>query len=156
MSFRLNKNIIEEGDTVILYFGFENLYQIRIEKDKVHQFKYGALKHNDLIGKQFGVKVHCPKGWLYALYPTPELWTVSLPHRTQILYSRDISEVTFQLDLKPGSVVVESGINSQVSSSPFFCLLHPLSLVTSLGSDNRAIIAMFYCILKHEIIIFCG
>ena len=47
---------------------------------------------------------------MHILYPTPELWTLVLPHRTQILYSRDISMVTMMLDLRPGSVVVESGM----------------------------------------------
>lgn len=50
------------------------------------------------------------KGWVYLLHPTPELWTVNLPHRTQILYSTDISMVILQLALKPGSVVIESGM----------------------------------------------
>ena len=49
------------------------------------------------------------KGWVYLLYPTPELWTVNLLHRTQILYTTDISMVILRLALKPGSVVVESG-----------------------------------------------
>ena len=49
------------------------------------------------------------KGWLYLLFATPELWTTTLPHRTQILYNADISMVLFQLNLKPGSIVVETG-----------------------------------------------
>ena len=49
------------------------------------------------------------KGWLYLLHPSPELWTVTLPHRTQILYSTDISLIMMELELRPGSVVVESG-----------------------------------------------
>ena len=108
MSFRNYRNLIEAGDTVVLYFGFDNLYQLRVEIGKVHQSKYGALKHDDLIGKPFG-KHNCTKGWIYVLYPTPELWTKTVPHRTQILYTCDISMVTLQLDLKPGSIVLESG-----------------------------------------------
>lgn len=43
------------------------------------------------------------------LKPTPSLITQSLPHRTQILYSIDISVIILKLDLKPGDIVVESG-----------------------------------------------
>lgn len=46
-------------------------------------------------------------GWM--LECTPELWTKNLPHRTQILYTPDISAVLVNLDVKPGRVVVESG-----------------------------------------------
>lgn len=57
------------------------------------QTKYGALRVMDLVGKEFGSRVQLTKGYAYALYPTPELWTLTLPHRTQILYSADISLV---------------------------------------------------------------
>ena len=49
----------------------------------------------DLVGKQFGSKITLPQGWVHVLYPTPELWTITLPHRTQILYTPDISMVSF-------------------------------------------------------------
>ena len=38
-----------------------------------------------------------------------ELWTLALPHRTQILYMADISLILLELDIKPGSIVVEAG-----------------------------------------------
>jgi len=38
-----------------------------------------------------------------------ELWTLALPHRTQILYMADISLILFELDIKPGSIVIEAG-----------------------------------------------
>lgn len=78
----------------------------------VYQTNYGALKVEDLIGKKFGTKVRLTRGYCYLLHPTPELWTKCLPHRTQILYARDISMVVMQLQLRPGSVVVESGTGS--------------------------------------------
>jgi len=58
----------------------------------------------DLIGKKFGTKVAMTRGYGYVLYPTPELWTKTLPHRTQIIYATDISFIIMQLQLGPGSV----------------------------------------------------
>ena len=49
------------------------------------------------------------KAWVCVVHPTPELWTLTLPHRTQIVYSVDISIVLLQLELRPGSVVCECG-----------------------------------------------
>jgi len=60
----------------------------------------------------FQVRTSNGKSWVFVLHPTPELWTVTLPHRTQILYSMDISIITLYLGLRPGSVVVECGTGS--------------------------------------------
>jgi tRNA (adenine57-N1/adenine58-N1)-methyltransferase len=80
--------------------------------ENIYQTKYGSLKAMDLVGKKFGSRVQLSKGYGYVLQPTPDLWTKCLPHRTQILYSTDISMILLQLELRPGSVVVESGTGS--------------------------------------------
>jgi len=54
-------------------------------------------------------QVSAKKGYVHILRPSPALITASLPHRTQILYSADISVIIMKLGLKPGSIVVESG-----------------------------------------------
>ena len=54
-----------------------------------------------------------PKGkHVVLLRPTPELWSVILKHRTQILYVADISMIIFKLELKPGCIVLETGTGS--------------------------------------------
>ena len=109
MSFDKFKSVIEAGDKVFLFLGFDRMHTIVAKTGEVFQTQYGALKHSDVIGSRYGSRIPCAKGYVYALHPTPELWTNNLPHRTQILYTTDISMVTMQLDLKPGAVVVESG-----------------------------------------------
>lgn len=120
MSFATTKSVVEDGDTVIIYVNPQAMYAIQVKPliaskkgdmvENVFQTAYGALKVQELVGKRFGQKVQFSRGWGYLLHPTPELWTLTLPHRTQILYTPDISLIIMQLDLKAGSVVVESGI----------------------------------------------
>jgi len=124
MSFNKYKEIIEENDLVMLYIDFSTIIPIKVtewttskkgnEIENICQTKYGALKVSDLIGKKFGCRVNLmsANGFAHALHPTPELWTKALPHRTQILYATDIAMIILQLELKPGSVVVESGTGS--------------------------------------------
>jgi len=109
MSFTAYKDFVHYGDTVILYLGYDNMQQFCIAKGKTHQTKFGSIKHDEIVGVKFGTKIACSRGYVYLLHPTPELWTVTLPHRTQIIYSTDISMILLQLDLKRGSVVIEAG-----------------------------------------------
>lgn len=73
--------------------------------------RFGCYRHSDLVGKPYGSKIGSRngKGFIHVLRPTPELWTLALPHRTQILYVADIAFVTSWLGIKPGSVVIEAG-----------------------------------------------
>ncbi|KAM4691016.1 tRNA (adenine(58)-N(1))-methyltransferase catalytic subunit TRMT61A [Rhinophrynus dorsalis] len=114
MSFVEYRELIQDGDTAIVFLGHDFMFPVTIQHGGQTQTKYGVIRHStDLIGKKYGSKVTCSKGgWVYILHPTPELWTVNLPHRTQILYSTDISMITMMLELKPGSVVCESGTGS--------------------------------------------
>ncbi|GAA6110671.1 tRNA (adenine(58)-N(1))-methyltransferase catalytic subunit TRMT61A [Tachysurus ichikawai] len=114
MSFVEYSELIQEGDVVIIFLGHDSMMPIKVESGAQTQTRYGAIRHSsDLIGRRFGSKVTCSKGgWVYVLHPTPELWTVNLPHRTQILYTTDIANIILMLDLKPGSVVCESGTGS--------------------------------------------
>eukprot|EP00731_Ephydatia_muelleri_P023576 Em0015g1159a len=114
MSFLTYKPLICEGDIVIVCRGLDNLDPIKVESGKVIQVGRGAIQHSKLIGLEYGSKVLTSNGggWATFLHPTPELWTASLPHRTQIIYATDISMVTMQLGLRPGSEVCECGTGS--------------------------------------------
>uniref|UniRef100_A0A8C6FL77 tRNA (adenine(58)-N(1))-methyltransferase n=1 Tax=Moschus moschiferus TaxID=68415 RepID=A0A8C6FL77_MOSMO len=114
MSFVAYEELIKEGDTAILSLGHGAMVAVRVQRGAQTQTRHGVLRHSvDLIGRPFGSKVTCGRGgWVYVLHPTPELWTLNLPHRTQILYSTDIALLTMMLELRPGSVVCESGTGS--------------------------------------------
>lgn len=122
MSFDGFKEKVEAGDDVILFLTVNQVYAVAANPkttnkkgnlvDNVFQTPYGALKCADLIGKHYGSKITMTKGWGYIMQPTPELWTLTLPHRTQIIYTPDISMIIFQLEIVPGNVVIESGTGS--------------------------------------------
>ncbi|XP_063529041.1 tRNA (adenine(58)-N(1))-methyltransferase catalytic subunit TRMT61A [Cydia strobilella] len=121
MSFKNYKDKIDEGDIVILYLS-NNVHAIEVRPEiknkkgdlveNVFQTTFGALKVKNLIGVEYGSRVELSKGWGHVLQPTPELWSVTLPHRTQIIYTPDISMILLQLDLVPGCVVIEAGTGS--------------------------------------------
>ncbi|KAG0476891.1 hypothetical protein HPP92_013732 [Vanilla planifolia] len=112
---------ISDGDLVIVYERHDSMKAVQVKIGSEFQNRYGAFKHADWIGKPFGSKVFSSKGgFVHLLFPTPELWTLSLNHRTQILYLADISFVISYLEIVPGCVVLESGTGSG-------------SLTTSLG-----------------------
>lgn len=115
MSFVEYSAHIQDGDVAIVYLGHDSMMPVKVQHGAQTQTRYGAIRHSaDLIGKPYGSKVTCSKGgWVHVLHPTPELWTVTLPHRTQILYTTDIAMITMMLELRPGSVVCESGETSE-------------------------------------------
>ncbi|GMM31687.1 tRNA 1-methyladenosine methyltransferase subunit [Martiniozyma asiatica (nom. inval.)] len=67
-----------------------------------------------MVGLPFGTQLTTPsnKGFVYLLQPTPELWTLSLPHRTQIVYTPDSSYIMQRLGVISGSRVIEAGTGS--------------------------------------------
>lgn len=51
-------------------------------------------------------------GFIHILPPTPELWTLSLPHRTQVVYTPDYSYILHRIRARPGAVLIEAGAGS--------------------------------------------
>ena len=51
-------------------------------------------------------------GFAHLLPPTPEVWTASLPHRTQVVYTPDYSYILQRLRARPGTVLIEAGAGS--------------------------------------------
>ena len=119
MSFIFQKELVEEGDTVMLFLSVNSVHAIEVNKtmknkhglvvENKFQSIYGALRVMDLVGRKYGSKINLPSGWGYILHPSCELWTKTLPHRTQIIYTPDISLIVLGLDLSPGSTVIEAG-----------------------------------------------
>lgn len=51
-------------------------------------------------------------GFAHLVPPTPETWTLSLPHRTQVVYTPDYSYILQRLRVRPGDHIIEAGAGS--------------------------------------------
>ena len=51
-------------------------------------------------------------GFIHVLPPTPETWTASLPHRTQVVYTPDYSYILQRIRARPGTRLIEAGAGS--------------------------------------------
>ncbi|KAE9418594.1 hypothetical protein Angca_008034, partial [Angiostrongylus cantonensis] len=111
-TWAVSNELIEEGDTVIIYVTFDSTHAIIARRGMTLCMKYGALRHEFVIGKPWGSRISATAGYVYALRPSAELWTRSLSRRTQILYTPDCSLILQLLDARPGSVICESGTGS--------------------------------------------
>ena len=137
------KRCIEDGDLVIVYERHDVMKPVKVTKDGVLQNRFGFYRHSDWIGKPLGTKVLSNKGkFVYLLAPTPELWTLVLSHRTQILYIADISFVVMYLEVVPGCVVLESGTGSGSLSTSLARAVAPTGHVYSFDfHEQRAVCA---------------
>ena len=60
----------------------------------------------------FKAPIEAGSGFIHILQPTPEAWTSSLDHRTQVVYSPDYSYILQRLRVRPGDTVIEAGAGS--------------------------------------------
>ena len=56
--------------------------------------------------------VTASSGFIHLLPPTPENWTSSLPHRTQVVYTPDYSYILHRIRARPGTSIIEAGAGS--------------------------------------------
>ena len=99
---------------VVLYFGYNRLRLVCLQPNGYSDTTRGRFLHDTFFGRPFGTKVFSQndKGFGFALRPDPHLFSLTLQHKTQILFQADISMILHLLALSPGNVVFESGTGS--------------------------------------------
>ncbi len=132
-------DVISSGALVVIFESFESLSFAYVTAGGVIQNRNGTFYHDDMIGKEFGIKLgsRSTDGFVYCLRPTSELWTRSLPHRTQICHELDQSVVIFNLNLRPGSVVLESGTGSGAMSTSIMRAIAPTGKLHTFEFNGR-------------------
>ncbi|KAL8269621.1 hypothetical protein Esti_006441 [Eimeria stiedai] len=116
-----------EGEMVILYASRDCIFSCILEPQGVCRTRFGSFLHADIIKTPIGHKVFDRKNgkWLVVLRPTPDLHTLALRHRTQIIYHADISLIVSLLDVRPGKTIIEAGTGSGSLSHSLAAALRP-------------------------------
>ncbi|KAL1527500.1 hypothetical protein AB1Y20_008956 [Prymnesium parvum] len=135
------RRLVAPSDLLVVYEDYATVTTLRVTPGQTFRSRYGAFPHSSMVGKPFGARLASPsgKGFVFLLPPTPELWTASLQHRTQILYIADISMICLQLELLPGCRVIEAGTGSgALSHSLARCVGERGHLFTYEFNEKRA------------------
>lgn len=123
MTFFDSNDIIQPGDLVLAWVTRTHLKPVIItdDADGAINTRFGSFPFSKIIGSSYGSQIPSTtgSGFIHVLKPTPELWTLSLPHRTQIVYTPDSSYIIQRLKVLPGSVVIEAGTGSGSFSHAF-------------------------------------
>ncbi|KUJ17831.1 tRNA methyltransferase complex GCD14 subunit [Mollisia scopiformis] len=92
----------------------------REESESVEPSKEPKLDNDEAAGdastpattKEESEAVAASSGFIHLLPPTPENWTSSLPHRTQVVYTPDYSYILHRIRARPGANIIEAGAGS--------------------------------------------
>ena len=126
---------VRETDTVVLLDlekGKKYFINLSLTRGKFNTDK-GELDLSQLIGKPYGSAVKTHKGYPYLLLPCTlyEFIMFKLNRLTQIVYPKDAAYILLRLDVKPGDLVVESGVGSGALTAVFAQAVGPEGRVVS-------------------------
>ncbi|KAF2790800.1 tRNA methyltransferase complex GCD14 subunit [Melanomma pulvis-pyrius CBS 109.77] len=66
----------------------------------------------DEVRKDIVKAATASSGFAHLMPPSPETWTLCLPHRTQVVYTPDYSYILQRLRVRPGDHIIEAGAGS--------------------------------------------
>ena len=110
-----NKNTlyVQPGDIVLLV-GKDRKESITfVEPGKEFQTHHGVLRHDTIIGRQWGESVTTHLGYAYQILPPSlEQLVRSIRRATQIVYPKEIGYLLMKMNIGPGTHIIEAGTGS--------------------------------------------
>jgi len=101
---------IRESDYVLLYLSRRKTYLVKVEKGKTFHTHKGFIKFDDMIGKEYGVRVLSNlRTEFVALKPLLRDYIFKSMRKTQITYPKDVALIVMFSGIGPGSRIVEAG-----------------------------------------------
>jgi tRNA (adenine57-N1/adenine58-N1)-methyltransferase len=110
----LEDNIIREGDYALIVLDDKRRWIVRIEAGGEFHTHKGAVKFDDLLGREYGTIVESAEHKEFLVFKPTMSDTVLLKVRrqTQIVYPKDSALIVMHCGLGSGSRVVEAGTGS--------------------------------------------
>jgi len=128
----LEKELICEGDDVLLFLDPRRTYLIKPKKgEKFHTHK-GFIQFDDVLGKRYGDKALSSMGSsFFLLRPNIYDYLGKALRSTQILYLKDIALIVAYSGIGPGSRVIEAGTGSGALTCALAYYVRPIGRVYS-------------------------
>lgn len=108
-----NNHLVTEGSLVYIMLDQKRKFLVKARKGSILGTDKGFIKHDDIIGKEYGSVVYTSLGYpAYILKPLPQDYLDGFRRVTQVIYPKDASLMVFLSGIGPGSRVVEAGVGT--------------------------------------------
>jgi tRNA (adenine57-N1/adenine58-N1)-methyltransferase catalytic subunit len=139
------------GEWVLLTSQKGKRWLVRIE-DAPFSCHMGTIHMRDAVGKEEGDCLETGEGSrLFLFRPTLADYIFKMKRQTQIIFPKDLGAMIFYGDIRPGNVVLESGVGSGALS---------LALLRAVGETGRLISIekrlKFAQLARDNVARFCG
>lgn len=125
-------NIIEEGDTVLLYSLKGKSWLVKVDPKIEFHTHFGIIKLSDVVGKGYGSVIKTNSGQdIILLEPFLVDYLMKSERKTQIVYPKDIGLIILETGICPGSKVIEAGTGSGVLTTAIANFVRPSGKVYS-------------------------
>lgn len=113
MSVEIEKSFTHAGDLIQLVgLSHKSFIFTLVDGGEFHTHR-GVIKHDDLIGKPWGIQIFSHNGSpFFLLQPSLPDILKSTKRATQIMYPKEIGYILIQLGVKPGTRIIEAGTGS--------------------------------------------
>jgi tRNA (adenine57-N1/adenine58-N1)-methyltransferase len=126
------EEIIQEGNSVLLYLDRRRSYLVNAEKEKDLHTHKGFIHLGDLIGKEYGTRIKSSLNVEFvALEPGIRDYVFKMARKTQIIYPKDIALIIMFSNIQPGSRVVEAGTGTGALTTALASYVKPSGRVYS-------------------------
>lgn len=105
--------IVNSGDYVLLLFRDDKSFLIKVKEGQTFSTHVGSLKHDDIVGKEYGEAVNTHMGNPFIiLEPTLTDRMKKVKRLTQIIYPKDAGLILLKTGAKSDMRVIECGAGS--------------------------------------------